>query len=81
VQLEGDEEALRKQLLSMEEERKRLKREKEELERDSEKLQNIEKLYWQNYTELQGKLAAFQEEKEAVRVATERAGEQLEVRV
>jgi beclin 1 len=78
-ELEGDEEALRKQLLSMEEERKRLKREKEELERDSEKLQNIEKLYWQNYTELQGKLAAFQEEKEAVRVATERAGEQLEV--
>lgn len=45
MQLEGDEEALRKQLLSMEEERKRLKREKEELERDSEKLQNIEKLY------------------------------------
>jgi hypothetical protein len=36
--------------------------------------------YWQNYTELQGKLAAFQEEKEAVRVATDRAGEQLEVR-
>jgi hypothetical protein len=36
---------LRKQLLSTEEERKRLKREKEELQRDSEKLQNIEKLY------------------------------------
>jgi hypothetical protein len=45
IQLEGEEETLRKQLLSTEEERKRLKREKEELQRDSEKLQNIEKLY------------------------------------
>jgi len=44
-QLEAEEDALKKQFLSMEEERKRLKREKEELKRDNEKLENIEKLH------------------------------------
>lgn len=77
--LEEEEKAIREKLLLIEEERKRLKKEKLDLERDSEKLQNIEKLYWQNFNDFQTKLSAFKEERDAVRMSIEKANNQLEL--